>query len=122
MNNPSGVIIYMRSVPGEPLMRALTAPLLCLNMNGTIGEVPRDFKWDGSSVPRIFQGIFPRHNHPIASCRHDFRCRNARNAAERKWADEQFREDVGRTSWWITKQIGYIGVRIGATFGAGVNY
>lgn len=122
MNNPSGTIIYMRTVPGEPQMRALTGPLPCKNFDGSDGEVPFNFKWDGSSVPLIFRGLFPRHDHPIASCRHDWRCRNAKSPEERKWADGEFREDVGRTSWWITKQIGYVGVRVGATFGVGVNY
>jgi hypothetical protein len=29
---------------------------------------------------------------------------------------------VGATSWWITKQVGYAGVRLGALFGVGVHY
>lgn len=118
----SGTIIHMRNVPADDKMRALDAPLPCKNFDGTDGEVPADFGWDGSSVPVVFQGVFPRHNHPIASCRHDWRCRNAKNAEERRWADGEFREDVGTTSWWITKQLGYVGVRIGALFGVGVNY
>ena len=118
----SGTIIHMRNVPGCEEGRELDSPLVCVNYDGTSGEVPADFAWDGSSVPRILQGLFPRHNHPIASCRHDWRCKHAKNAAERKWADECFREDVGTTSWWITKQIGYLGARIGAAFGVGTNY
>lgn len=118
----SGTIIYMRTVPGKPLHRVLTQPLYVKNFDGSDGFVPEGFEWDGSSVPWIFQGLFPRHNHPIASCRHDWRCRNAKNAAERKWADEQFREDVGRTSWKITATVGYLGVRVGAMFGVGVHY
>lgn len=118
----SGTIIYMRTVPGKPLHRALTKPLYAKNFDGSDGFVPEDFEWDGSSVPWIFQGLFPRHNHPIASCRHDWRCRNAKSAEERRWADELFRDDVGTTSWWITKQFGYLGVRIGAMLGVGVHY
>lgn len=118
----SGTTIHMRNVPGKPENRALDAPLPCLNFDGTMGEVPTDFEWDGSSTPFLLRGIFPRHDHPIASCRHDWRCKNARSAEERAWADAQFRDDVGTTSWWITKQVGYIGVRIGAFFGVGVNY
>lgn len=118
----SGTIIHMRNYPGNPQNRVLDDPLVCLNMDGSTGFVPVDFMWDGSSVPYVFQGIFPRHNHPIASCRHDWRCKNAKNATERAWADQQFREDVGTTSWWITKQVGFIGVRIGAFLGVGVNY
>lgn len=118
----SGTIIHMRNVPGNDKMRVLDAALPCSNYDGTDGEVPMDFGWDGASVPLIFQGVFPRHNHPIASCRHDWRCRNAKNSEERKWADGEFKKDVGTTGWWITKQVGYIGVRVGALFGVGVNY
>jgi len=115
-------IIYMRSVPGKPDHRALTQPLSCGNPDGSAGLVPVNFEWDGSSVPWIFQGFFPRHKHPIASCRHDWRCLHARNPAERKWADKEFEADVGRTSWWVTKKLGYAGVRIGALLGIGCNY
>ncbi len=118
----SETIIHMRNVPGKPDYRALDSDLICQNLDGSVGVVPAGFEWDGSSVPVIFQGVFPRHKHPIASCRHDWRCRNAKNAVERKWADERFREDVGTTSWWITKQIGFIGVRAGALLGIGVRY
>jgi len=134
-------IIYMRNVPersDDPNLRALTAPLAYLRYDGTWGEIEFDFIWDGSSVPWIFQGIFPRHRHPIASCRHDKRCREAREKAkqllaegiaykivkeqldaERLFADEQFQIDVGKTSWWITKKWGWWGVRAGAFLGMG---
>ena len=115
-------IIHMRNVPGNDNSRALDAPLSLLMLDGTMSAVPKDFVWDGASVPLIFQGIFPRHNHPIASCRHDYRCQEAKNASDRKFADEEFEKDVGTTSWWITKKFGYIGVRIGAFFGIGSNY
>lgn len=110
--------IYMRNVPDKPLHRALTAPL---RLNRLGAEIPAGFEWDGSSSG-IFRGVFPKWRHPIASCRHDWRCQHAKNAAERKEADQRFRDDVGATSWWITKQVGYAGVRIGALFGVGVNY
>jgi hypothetical protein len=116
------LLIHMRNVPGTDDNRALDAPLPLLMPDGSESEVPKDFVWNGSSVPLIFQGIFPRHNHPIASCRHDFRCKNAKNRWERKFADDQFQIDVGTTSWWITKKVGYIGVRIGAFFGIGNNF
>jgi len=115
-------IIHMRNVPGTDDKRALDKPLPLLMPDGSWDEVPTDFDWDGASVPLLFQPLYPRHNHPIASCRHDYRCRKARNAAERKFADEQFEIDTGKTSWWITKKVGYIGVRIGAMFGIGSNY
>ena len=115
----------MRNVPekpNEPNLRALTAPLAYLKYDGTTGEIEIDFEWDGSSVPPIFQGIFPRHRHPIASCRHDKRCHEAKTRAERKFADDQFQLDVGKTSWWATKKLGYYGVRIGAFFSIGSTY
>lgn len=138
----SGTIIYMRNVPGDPRKRALLKPLPCLNMDGTMGEIPLPFEWDGSSAEIIsesksklkralvwvlafplnffMRSVFPRHWHPIASCRHDWRCRNARTKEERLFADQEFEKDVGTTSWWITQKAGYIGVRIGAFFGIGV--
>ena len=118
----SPTLIYMRNVPGKPIHRALTQPLDAVEFDGSAGIVPSGFEWDGSSVPLIFQGIFPRHHHPIASCRHDWRCKHAKTSKERKWADKEFEKDVGSTSWWITKKLGYWGVRVGAIFGVGVNY
>lgn len=142
----SGTIIHMRNVPERPDNRALDAPLPCKMWDGWEGaeEVPADFEWDGSSIeieaeekpwyirwpvavltsPVNFfnRAVFPRHDHPIASCRHDWRCRNAKNKDQRKWADRKFREDVGTTSWWVTKQTGYLGVRAGAMLGIGNNF
>lgn len=106
--------IYMRTVPGKPNWRALTRPLPC---DGQL--IPIDFEWDGSSVPWIAQGLIPKHRHPVASCKHDFRCAKSTNKAERKIADGQFKEDVGRTSWKVTSWLGYAGVRIGAFLGIG---
>lgn len=119
----SGTIIYMRTVPGKPHHRKLTAPLKYVKFGGDVGLIPAGFEWDGSSVPWVFQRIFPKWRHPIASCRHDWRCRKAQTPEERLFADKEFERDVGRTSWWITKKLGYIGVRIGAYLGIGVyNY
>ena len=112
-------IIFMRNVEDDPDGRALTQPLYCINQDGTDDCIPIDFTWDGSSVPWVFQGFFPRHRHPIASCRHDWRSHRAKNRSERRFADEQFRLDVGATSWRITAWFGYAGVRVGAFFGVG---
>jgi hypothetical protein len=46
----------------------------------------------------------------------------ATSKAERKFADKEFEKDVGSTSYWITKKVGYIGVRVGAFFGIGNNF
>jgi hypothetical protein len=112
--------IYMSSVPGKPDHMQLTKPLPC-------GEsfIPTKFVWNGSSsgplrnMPIIG---FPKWKHPIASCRHDFRCSIAKNKEERKIADKLFREDIGirGTKWEQLK--GYWGVRIGAILGIGSNY
>jgi hypothetical protein len=116
----TGTLIFMRNVPEKgPKYRALTAPLQAIKMDGTYEEIPTDFEWNGSSVPWIFQGFFPRHWHPIASCRHDWRCPRCKTKEERKWADAEFKKDVATTSWAITANIGYIGVRIGAFLGIG---
>jgi len=116
------VIVYMHTVEERPLARVLDKPLPCKMFDRREGEVYVGFESDGSSVPEIFRGLFPRHRHPVAFFRHDYRCRIARSWTERLWADREFEKDVGTTSWWITKKIGYIGVRIGALFGAGVYY
>ena len=116
------MLVYMRTVNEQPKMRALTAPLLCHTQKGAREFIPAGFIWDGSSVPRLFQGLFPRHRHPIASCRHDYRCGKAKNKADREFADWQFRNDVNKTSWKITSEVAYMGVRIGAFFGIGSNF
>lgn len=113
--------IYMRNVAELPLHRALTEPLKCNTWDGET-EIPKHFCWDGSSVPWILQGLFPRHRHPIASCSHDFLCKRAKNKQQRLWADKEFKRLVATTSWWITAEIGYLGVRIGALFNVGSNF
>lgn len=118
----SKTIIYMCNVPGKPLLRTLTKPIECLMWDGSTELIPIGFSWDGSSVPWIFQGLFPRHRHPIASCKHDYRCNKAKNKTQRAWNDKQFKSDVDMTSWKITSLIGYVGVRIGAFFGIGNNF
>jgi len=114
----SGQRIHMRNVPGRPDMRELTQmlPLMsqAVDLDGQrITErdyVPVKFQWDGSSSG-IFRPIFPKHRHPIASCRHDWRCVNAKSAEDRLFADREFYKDVRRTSWWITAAMAYLGVR-----------
>lgn len=110
--------IHMRSVEGKPDHMALDSTLL---RHGDGPDIPLDFEWDGSSVPRFLRGLFPKWRHPKASCGHDFDCRNARNKAERAIADRRFKFRVSVTS---TREawVGYIGVRIGAFFGIGSNF
>lgn len=118
----TGTRIYMANVPGRTDLRELTVPLPYLKMDGSKGLIPAGFQWNGATGFFLTHIVFPRHNHPIATCRHDFRCTHARNSAERKFADKEFEKDIGTTSRWITKKIGYVGVRIGAFFGIGRNY
>lgn len=114
-------VLYMRTVLERPQNRVLTKEHYCPGYGGTQDVIPVGFEWNGSSSG-LLAPIFPQWNHPIASCRHDWRCEHAENAAVRKWADEQFEKDVGETSWWITKKLGYAGVRIGALFGVGSKF
>jgi len=120
----SGTIIHMRNVPEKgDGWRVLDAYLPCPMWPGYKGMevIEADFEWNGNSAGWL-AFTFPRWNHPIASCRHDFRCEKASCPEERAWADAEFRKDVGTTSWWITKQWGYAGVRVGALLGIGVRY
>lgn len=109
--------INMRSVPGALDILELTRPLPCGE-----GEVPVGFQWNGASVGILRKVLFlgfPKWKHPIASCRHDWRCEHAETAAQRKFADQRFYADVGigGTRWEQIK--GYLGVRVGAWLGIG---
>lgn len=118
----SGTIIHMRNVPGDPTLRALDAPLPLKNMDGTDDEVPTDYVWNGASGNWFTHKLFPRHDHPIATCRHDYRCDMAKTPEERLFADKEFKKDVGTTAGWWEQTKGYVGVRIGAFFGIGNNF
>lgn len=118
----SGTVIHMRNVPANgDGWRALDRSLPYRRMDGSWGLIPPDFCWDGNSSG-LLSPLFPKWNHPIASCRHDWRCKTAKTPEERLFADKEFEKDVGTTSWWLTKKIGYLGVRAGALLGIGVNY
>ena len=103
--------------------RVTTAPLPLEMWEGfePPDEIPADHPWNGNSTG-ILSPLYPRWNHPLASAGHDFRCEKAETTEQRKWADQKYQEEVGRTGWWITKKIGYAGVRIGSFFGVGVRY
>jgi len=111
----SGTIIHMSNVPGDWKLRQLDQPLKAVKYGGGVELIPAGFVWNGSSSG-VLAPVFPRHRHPIASCRHDYRCGQAKTREERLFADKEFEKDVGKTSWWITKKLGYWGVRIGAMF------
>lgn len=119
------VIIMMRNVPGDAEKRALTEPLKCMMWDGSYDYIPTNFKWDGSSVPWILRGLFPKHKHPVSSCKHDYRCGKAENKKQRKWNDSKFQEDINRTPGkvaYVESKMGWLGVRIGSFFGVGNNF
>lgn len=120
----------IESVKGKLDWKVLTKPLPCGN-----GHIPVPFEFDGSSSG-IFRFIIPKWRHPIASARHDWRCKLIRDMLAmgmsmrdaqrlRKIADGLYKDDLGigqtsRTRSFIESSVGYIGVRIGAFFGAGM--
>ena len=114
--------IHMRSVPGKLDMMELTFPLPCGD-----SWIPPGYRWNGASVGPLRKLPligFPKWKHPIATCRHDWRCDLARTKKERKIADRLFKRDVsiGQEGQLITRWEqfkGYIGVRLGAMFGIG---
>lgn len=88
------------------------------------GVIPIGFMFNGASVGPL-RRFFPKWKHPIATCRHDWRCQIAEKFKKgnyktykrlRKYADDEFYKDVGKggTKWEQIK--GYTGVRIGAFF------
>lgn len=126
-------IIHMHNVPGDITKRALDAPLECEMPDGSIDQIPVNFVWDGSSTPTLplCQFLIPRHDHPVDSCKHDWRCAKAKNKEERAWADNQYRVGILRTpaknrkqkAWLGVQSVaGFVGVKIGAFFGIGNNF
>ena len=112
--SPQGCVVWMKSTEQVNIFE-LTKPLRC----GT-GFIPVGFRWNGASVNPLIRGLFPRWKHPIASCRHDFRCGLAqRHKALRKRADVLFKQDTGVKGNKFEQVIGYWGVRCGAFFGIG---
>ncbi len=109
--------ICLGTIPGRVDWRELLANLPCGD-----GEIPAGFVWNGASSGVLRYGgflAFPKWKHPIATCRHDWRCAHAQTKQQRKFADQAFYRDVGigGTKWEQIK--GYIGVRIGAWLGIG---
>ena len=86
--------------------------------------VPRGFKFDGASSPRIFWSIIPPMRETTkASCVHDYLCSIAKNKEDRKKADRLFYVMLREANLNIVRcLIGYLGVRIGALLGIGVRY
>ena len=111
--------IYLCSVPDLLDWMELAKPLPCGD-----GFIPAGYRYNGASSG-IFQYVpifdFPKWRHPMATCRHDWRCDQAKTKEERRIADELFRIDVGlgqtnKVRGWWEQTKGYVGVRVGAMF------
>jgi len=124
------------TIKGKPDWRRLLEALPCGD-----GFVEVGHESDGATVMFMrsipFFG-FPKHQHPIASRRHDKRCEEAakykskaktfpRFSTERKhymslykkyrkMGDSMFKVDIGKGGTWWEQQKGYAGVRVGAFF------
>jgi hypothetical protein len=46
----------------------------------------------------------------------------AKNAQERRFADDEYKKDISTTASWLETQLGYAGVRIGSLLGIGNNF
>lgn len=110
--------IFCKSV--DPGTRTLTMPF------HFYGEtVPFNFTWDGASTPWFARGIVPKFYKSLkSSCAHDYLCRKAKNADERKIADKAYKRLLIEVEGYskIRAQLAYQGVRLGAKFGCGVYY
>lgn len=86
--------------------------------------VPKDFKWNGASVPWFATPIIPKAYKTLeASCLHDWLCADAETPVEREAADRAFIEVLrGKGFNKVRLKLGYWGVRLGAFFGIGVKY
>jgi len=122
--------ITLNSVPGVLDLKDLVKSIPCGG-----AWIPVPFRFNGSSSGWLGQLIIPRWRHPIASCRHDFRCRLIYTEYDlgnltfkevryyRQLADYYFKQDIkiGQTSEirsFLESNLGYMGVRIGAFFKA----
>ena len=86
--------------------------------------VPQGFRFDGASTPRALWSVVPPFKRTKkAACIHDWNCRNAKNASERKDADKLFRTMLLEAGLSKTRaRLAYWGVRAGAKTGIGVYY
>lgn len=86
--------------------------------------VPKGFEFDGASAPRLFWSIIPPFKMTKkAACVHDYLCKEAEGPEDRLAADECFFRMLREAGLSLIRcYLGYIGVRIGAWWGSGVNY
>lgn len=86
--------------------------------------VPANFHTDGASSPRFLWSIIPPFKRvKKAAVVHDWMCKNAKNAKDRKAADKLFHTmllEAGLSR--LRCRLGYMGVRAGAKMGIGIYY
>lgn len=86
--------------------------------------VPKDFVYDGASVPLVLTPIIPRmYGTAKASLFHDYMCRVAKNKEDRREADVFFRDFLIEEGMSEERaKAAFQGVRLGAALGLGVYY
>ena len=75
-------------------------------------KIPKGFCWDGASVPRILQNIFPKWGrYAVASLAHDWLYEN--RLGTRKQADRVFLHLMSEAGVnWVGRHLMYLAVRL----------
>lgn len=117
--------IYCRTITAKPGWRKLVKDYTYKTDAGSTITVPCHYEWNGASTPWLARWIIPKFELTLeASCVHDFGCEKAKTKEERKFADNIFREMLGKKEKpngkkavsWLRRWLGYNGVRVGAFF------
>ena len=105
--------IYCKTISGCPGWRELLKDYKYKSVT-----VPAGFKWNGASTPFFAKMIIPKFELTLeATAVHDYLCTNATSKADRKEADEIFKEMLRLKGMGkFRSRLGYWGVRIGAFF------
>lgn len=86
--------------PVKEQWRVLTKDLK-VKYKGKTYTIPKGFEWDGASIPKLFQGLLPKHGmkYDRGACIHDWFCniadallRTKEFKESRKFADVLFNE------------------------------
>jgi len=119
----SGLKVEIITLNGEPGRRVLDD----WNCDGEI--IPKGFKFDGASSPRVFWRVIPPFRNLEASCKHDFDCEKARQLmidgkeplarAARSVADKDYSAKISKCDGWLIGFIAWLGVRVGSMIGSG---
>lgn len=113
--------LLINRVPfGEANKRVLYADLVYETQKGNTITVPKEFVYDGASVPKLFQRLYPKFGgkYDYASCVHDYLCEHANKLTgeaykEARWyADTVFKEIsilAGVSEWKVHSM--YLAIR-----------